>query len=77
MLEIDDIEVALDSEVGIVRAIDSMRLALRRGETFALVGESGCGKSMTALALMRLLPENGRPNGTLRDVRRCVDRRRR
>ena len=43
MLEIDDIEVALDSEVGIVRAIDSMRLALRRGETFALVGESGCG----------------------------------
>ncbi len=60
MLEIDDIEVALDSEVGIVRAIDSMRLALRRGETFALVGESGCGKSMTALALMRLLPENGR-----------------
>ena len=37
-----------------------MRLTLRRGETFALVGESGCGKSMTALALMRLLPENGR-----------------
>ena len=60
MLEIDDIEVALDSEAGLVRAIDSMRLALRRGETFALVGESGCGKSMTALALMRLLPENGR-----------------
>ncbi|HRP27727.1 MAG TPA: ABC transporter ATP-binding protein [Burkholderiaceae bacterium] len=60
MLEIDDIEVALDSEAGIVRAIDSMRLTLRRGETFALVGESGCGKSMTALALMRLLPENGR-----------------
>ena len=60
MLEIDDIEVALDSEAGLVRAIDSMRLTLRRGETFALVGESGCGKSMTALALMRLLPENGR-----------------
>ncbi len=60
MLEIDDIEVALDSEAGLVRAIDSLRLTLRRGETFALVGESGCGKSMTALALMRLLPENGR-----------------
>jgi peptide/nickel transport system ATP-binding protein len=60
MLEIDDVKVALDSEVGIVRAIDGMRLTLRRGETFALVGESGCGKSMTALALMRLLPENGR-----------------
>ncbi len=60
MLEIDDVKVALDSESGIVRAIDGMRLTLRRGETFALVGESGCGKSMTALALMRLLPENGR-----------------
>ena len=42
------------------RAIDGLRLAIQRGETFALVGESGCGKSMTALALMRLLPENGR-----------------
>ena len=60
MLEIDDVRVALDSEVGLVKAIDGMRLTLRRGETFALVGESGCGKSMTALALMRLLPENGR-----------------
>ena len=59
MLEIDDVKVALDSEAGIVRAIDGMRLTLRRGETFALVGESGCGKSMTALALMRLLPETG------------------
>ncbi len=60
MLEIDDVKVALDSEAGLVKAIDGMRLTLRRGETFALVGESGCGKSMTALALMRLLPENGR-----------------
>ena len=60
MLEIANVRVALDSEAGLVKAIDGMRLTLRRGETFALVGESGCGKSMTALALMRLLPENGR-----------------
>ena len=59
MLEIKNIKVELDSESGVVRAIDGMRLTLQRGETFALVGESGCGKSMTALALMRLLPENG------------------
>jgi peptide/nickel transport system ATP-binding protein len=59
MLEITDIEVELDAEAGLVRAIDGLRLTLQRGETFALVGESGCGKSMTALALMRLLPENG------------------
>jgi peptide/nickel transport system ATP-binding protein len=59
MIEIDRLEVELDSEAGIVRALDGLRLSLERGETFALVGESGCGKSMTALALMRLLPENG------------------
>ncbi len=60
MLDIQDLHVALDSESGLVRAIEAMNLTLQRGETFALVGESGCGKSMTALALMRLLPENGR-----------------
>ena len=59
MLEIKNLKVELDAEAGLVRAIDGMRLTLQRGETFALVGESGCGKSMTALALMRLLPENG------------------
>ena len=49
-----------------MRAIDGLRLAIERGETFALVGESGCGKSMTALALMRLLPDNGRVTGGAR-----------
>jgi peptide/nickel transport system ATP-binding protein len=60
MLLIDDLKVALDADAGLVKALDGLRLSLQRGETFALVGESGCGKSMTALALMRLLPENGR-----------------
>ncbi|MEJ6005308.1 dipeptide ABC transporter ATP-binding protein [Paucibacter sp. AS339] len=60
MLHIDQLKVCLDAEVGLVRAIDGMALTLKRGETFALVGESGCGKSMTALALMRLLPQGAR-----------------
>ena len=60
MLNISDLKVALDSDAGLVKAIDGLSLCIERGETFALVGESGCGKSMTALALMRLLPENGR-----------------
>jgi peptide/nickel transport system ATP-binding protein len=59
-LEIVDLKVELDADAGVVRALDGIRLSIERGETFALVGESGCGKSMTALALMRLLPENGR-----------------
>ena len=60
MLTITDLKVAIDADAGMVRAIDGLSLCIARGETFALVGESGCGKSMTALALMRLLPDNGR-----------------
>ena len=59
MLKIDGLKVALDADAGLVKAIDGLTLSIERGETFALVGESGCGKSMTALALMRLLPDNG------------------
>jgi peptide/nickel transport system ATP-binding protein len=60
MLNTQDLHVELDSESGLVHAVDGVRFSIARGQTFAIVGESGCGKSMTALALMRLLPENGR-----------------
>jgi len=60
LLTADHLFVALESDAGLVKALDGVRLAVARGETFALVGESGCGKSMTAMALMRLLPDNGR-----------------
>ncbi|CAH0355741.1 ABC transporter ATP-binding protein [Aquabacterium sp. CECT 9606] len=63
MLQTQDLQVVLDAEAGLVKAIDGLSLAIERGETFALVGESGCGKSMTALSLMRLLPENARVIG--------------
>src|SRR5512138_3404160 len=60
MLTIANLTTDLDSEGGLVRAVDGLSLTIERGETFALVGESGCGKSMTALSILRLLPENGR-----------------
>jgi peptide/nickel transport system ATP-binding protein len=63
MLQTQELKVALDAEIGLVKALDGLSLAIDRGETFALVGESGCGKSMTALALMRLLPDNGHVTG--------------
>ena len=57
----------LDTDHGLVRAVDDLALSIERGETFALVGESGCGKSMTALSVLRLLPDNGRvAGGTIR-----------
>jgi peptide/nickel transport system ATP-binding protein len=60
MLNVSRLEVALDAENALIKAVDGLSMCIEKGETFALVGESGCGKSMTALALMRLLPENGR-----------------
>jgi peptide/nickel transport system ATP-binding protein len=60
LLEVRDLRTWLDTATGVVRAVDGISFTVQRAETFALVGESGCGKSMTALSLMRLLPEAGR-----------------
>ena len=60
MLEVRDLEIDIAGERGITQAVKRLGLAVARRETFALVGESGCGKSMTALALLRLLPDAGR-----------------
>ncbi|MFZ4624408.1 MAG: dipeptide ABC transporter ATP-binding protein [Rhodoferax sp.] len=60
MLGIQNLTTEIDSESGLIRAVDALSLTLERGETFALVGESGCGKSMTALSILRLLPDSGR-----------------
>jgi peptide/nickel transport system ATP-binding protein len=59
LLRIQNLSTWLAGNDGIVRAIEGLSLEIGRGETFALLGESGCGKSMTALSLMRLLPETG------------------
>jgi len=60
LLEIKNLTLELGDPEQPVRAIDQLDLTIRKGETFALLGESGCGKSMTALSIMRLLPESGR-----------------
>ncbi len=56
LLDVADLEVEFHTGSGIVRAVDGISMQLRRGEFLAVVGESGCGKSVTALSLMRLLP---------------------
>ncbi|HMK66664.1 MAG TPA: oligopeptide/dipeptide ABC transporter ATP-binding protein, partial [Thermodesulfobacteriota bacterium] len=60
LLSIDQLRTWLITDNGPVRAVDGLSLTINRGETFALLGESGCGKSITALSVMRLLPEAGR-----------------
>ena len=60
LLKARGLKTWLDASDGVVRALDGVDLEIARGETFAIVGESGCGKSMTALTLARLLPETGR-----------------
>lgn len=59
ILSVHDLSVDILGDDGVVHAVKRLELAIHRGQTFALVGESGCGKSMTALALLRLLPEAG------------------
>ena len=60
MMEITQLTTDLETDSALVRAVDALSLTIAQGETFALVGESGCGKSMTALSLLRLLPDSGR-----------------
>jgi len=60
ILQVENLRTVLDTPRGQLRAVDGVDIELRKGECFALVGESGCGKSMTALSIMRLLPEAGR-----------------
>src|SRR5580658_2132577 len=56
VIEIKGLRTYLFTRSGIVKAVDDVSFSLRRGETLAVVGESGCGKSMTALSIMRLVP---------------------
>jgi oligopeptide/dipeptide ABC transporter ATP-binding protein len=57
LLQIRDLRTYFFTLSGIVRAVDGISFDLARGETLGLVGESGCGKSVTALSIMRILPE--------------------
>lgn len=57
LLKIDNLRIELSTRDGIAPVIDDLSLELNAGETLSFVGESGCGKSMTALAIMGLLPE--------------------
>jgi peptide/nickel transport system ATP-binding protein len=63
LLEITDLRTEIQLRNGVVHAVDGVTLEVAEGETLGVVGESGCGKTMTALSIMQLLPNGGRIAG--------------
>ncbi|HUE97059.1 MAG TPA: ABC transporter ATP-binding protein [Longimicrobiaceae bacterium] len=59
LLEVENLEVEFRTDQGKVRAVDGLTFEIRRGRTLGIVGESGCGKSVSVRAIMQLLPANG------------------
>ena len=57
VLEVDDLQTHFFTEDGVVKAVDGVSYEVRRGETLGVVGESGCGKSVTALSILRLVAD--------------------
>ena len=66
LLEVRDLHVALRTARGPAEAVRGVDFTLERGETLGIIGESGCGKSVTALALMGLLPDGATVRGSVR-----------
>ncbi|MDP1868732.1 MAG: ABC transporter ATP-binding protein [Bradyrhizobium sp.] len=57
VLEVKNLQTVFFTSSGLFKAVDDISFSIRRGETLAIVGESGCGKSVTALSIMRLVPD--------------------
>src|SRR5580704_17317832 len=57
LLTVEDLGTHFFTRRGVVKAVDGVSFSVAAGETLAIVGESGCGKSVTALSLMRLVPD--------------------
>ncbi len=60
LLEVNDLRVHFLTDEGVVRAVDGVNLAIERGKTLCLVGESGCGKSVTARAFLQIVSKPGK-----------------
>jgi peptide/nickel transport system ATP-binding protein/oligopeptide transport system ATP-binding protein len=56
ILRVNDLKTYFDTRAGIAKAVDGVHFTIHQGETLGIVGESGCGKSVTALSIMQLLP---------------------
>ena len=70
LLELDNVQVEFSTRDGVARVLDGINFSLKHGETLGIVGESGCGKSMTALTIMGLVPS---PPGRIAGGRVLLD----
>ena len=66
LLEVSNLRIRLQTHRGPADAVRGVSFSLARGETLGLIGESGCGKSITAMSLMGLLPESAQVTGSIR-----------
>ncbi|BCX02251.1 MAG: dipeptide/oligopeptide/nickel ABC transporter ATP-binding protein [Candidatus Roseilinea sp.] len=63
LLEVRDLKVEFNIRGGVVKAVDGLTYDIRRGQTVGIIGESGCGKSVTARAILRMVPKPGKITG--------------
>src|SRR4030042_3105549 len=63
LVDVRDLNVEFDGRAGIVRAVDGLDLEIRSGQTMGVIGESGCGKSVTARVIMQMVPKPGKVKG--------------
>jgi oligopeptide/dipeptide ABC transporter ATP-binding protein len=79
LLEVDDLRTFFKTREGEVHAVDGVSFALEKGKTLGIVGESGCGKSVTALSIMGLVPPPGRvvSGSVMFDGRNLIGRKQR
>jgi ABC-type dipeptide/oligopeptide/nickel transport system ATPase component len=60
LLEVKDLKVEFNIRGGVVKAVDGLNFEIKRGQTVGIIGESGCGKSVTARAILRMIPKIGK-----------------
>lgn len=60
LVEVKNLRVEFDVRAGVVKAVDGLNMTINRGKTLGVIGESGCGKSMTARAILNMIPKPGK-----------------
>ena len=74
LIEVKNLRTYFNTPEGVVRSVDGISFEIGVGETLALVGESGCGKTVTSLSLLRLLPETAEVSADSMDIAELAEK---